>query len=262
MIINFEIDEKKYRIEDISIRSYYQIKTDLIINEIDAKYKIISILSGCPIDVLKDLTLSSWNEIWIALEVMLDQSLKNDIRVIHQFKHDGIEYGLVSFDDMTIGEFADLDIIISSDNADNKIHEMLAILYRPIVGRKWKKNIIEKYDVDGFKHRCEIFMDLPVSYAKSAASFFLSIGQASLKATKIFSIQNPNPTEKKIQEISRLLLKLGTRPSLSSLETIRLKSEELLNLASKNHSTISPSKEKNFSKQKKKIKEWLNNITK
>lgn len=261
MIIKFEIDKKHYEIQEISIRNYYQIKTDLLLNQIDAKYKIISVLSGCPIEILKDLTLQSWNEIWVALEVMIDNSLKREIRMINQFRLEDVDYGLVTFDDMTIGEFADLDTIISADNADNRVHEILAILYRPIVSRKWKKNIIEKYDLDGFKYRSELFMDLPVSYAKSAASFFLSIGQASLKATGIFSIQNPNPEEKKMQEITHLLLGLGTRPSLSSLEEIRLKSEELQSLVSERHSTSLPFK-KTKSKEKSKPIKWLSNIIK
>jgi hypothetical protein len=262
MIINFEIEDQKYKIEDITIRNYYDVKTDLVLNELDAKYKIISILSGCPIEILKDLTLNSWNEIWTALEVMIDTSLKHDIRVVHQFKHNDVEYGLVTFDDLTIGEFADLDLIISSENADNRIHELLAILYRPIIGRKWKKNLIEKYDVEGFKHRSEEFLDLPVSYAKSVSSFFLSIGQASLKATKVFSIQNPTEQEKMIQKISKELLKPGIKLSSSSLEIIRSTSTKLLNSLSTKDLTSSPTKNRNGLSPKKKIKEWLNNIIK
>ena len=262
MIINFEIDEHKYKIENISIRNYYEIKTDLLLDGLDAKYKIISILSACPIEILKDLTLSSWNEIWTALEVMIDTNLKHDIRVINQFKHNDVEYGLVNFDDMTIGEFADLDVIVSSENADNRIHEILAILYRPITGRKWKKNLIEKYDIDGFRHRSQEFLDLPVSYAKSASSFFLSIGQASLKATGIFSIPNPTKEEKMIKEISKQLLTPGIKLSSSSLAIIHSKSIELLNSLSSKDLTSSPTKNKNYLNPKKKIKEWFKNITK
>lgn len=261
MRINFEIDGRTFWIEDIKIRDYYEIKTDLMWNTQDHRYAIVSKLSGCPIDTLRELTMASWNEIWIALEVMLDQGLSKEVKVIHQFTFEGVEYGLVDFDNMTIGEFSDLDLIVSGDNVDNKVHEILAILYRPIVGRKWKKNLIEKYDVEGFKWRSQVFLDLPVSYAKASASFFLSIAQASLKATGIFSKMNLTETEKKVKELSKILLKDGMVPSSSSLEKILSISKELQNLESEKHSTSSPIATTKQRSWKRTIKRWFNNIT-
>lgn len=262
MRINFEIEDNKFVIEDLTIRDYYKIKMDLMINTQDNRYAIVSNLSGCPMDLLRELTMTSWNEIWIALEVMIDQGLGQELKVIHQFKHDGVEYGLVDFDKMTIGEFSDLDVIVSSDTVDSRVHEILAILYRPIIGRKWKSNVIEKYDVDGFKHRSQIFLDLPVRYAKASASFFLSIAQASLKATQIFSTTPTTKAEKITQEISKILLNSGTLLSSHSLEKILSKSKELQNLESEKHLTTLPGDKTDTTKLSSRIRSWIKNIKK
>jgi hypothetical protein len=262
MRINFELDNQKWAIENIKIKDYYQIKTDLLLNDTNSKYNIISVLSGCPIEVLKDFTLSSWNEIWENLEIMFQVEMFSNSNIVHQFSHDGVDYGLLDFDKITIGEFADLDVIVSDSNADSRIHEILAVLYRPITSRKWKKNIVEKYDYDGFKHRSEVFLDLPISTSKAISGFFLLFAIASLKTTKIY-LTSTKATQKKMEREAQTVLQKGGTPLSSDwLTTILLKYQEPQNLESEKPLTFSPTEKTKSKKQNWKVREWLNNIIK
>ena len=260
MKILFELDDQKWQIDQIKIRDYYQIKTHLLLDDTNSRYHIISVLSGCPVETLRDFTLEAWNELWTNLELMIQVEMYNQQDVVHQFTHDGVEYGLLDFDKMTIGEFADLDVIISDPNADSRIHEILAVLYRPITGRKWKKNIVEKYDYDGFKHRAELFMDLSIGRARAVSGFFLAIARASLKTTPIY-LKSPKKTQMMMEKEAQTMLQKGGTALSSDWPTIILsKFQELQNWESEKHLTSLPTAETPLRKLKKRINKWLKNI--
>lgn len=261
--IEFEIKGLNYEIQNVTIRDYYQIRTDLIINGKEAEFEIISKLSKCPVELLRQLSMDAWETLSFHFSIMISSSLTENIEVLNQFTHDGVEYGLVDWDKITIGEFADLDVIATSPDADSKLHEILAILYRPIIKKKWKKNIIEEYDYDGFKERCEIFLDLPMDMVKSVIGFFLHIGQISLNLTKesLKSAKKTNQTKVALAILTTLQDNGGLQSSTLQEETL-LKLKEQLDLALNNPSILlsgNTTKEKN---KKSNLKKWLNNIIK
>jgi hypothetical protein len=262
MTINFELENQKWSIENIKIRDYYQIRTDLLLNDTNSRYNIISVLSGCPVDTLKEFTLSSWNKIWENLEIMLEVEMFNRQDILHQFTHDGVEYGLLDFDKMTIGEFADLDVIVSDTSADSKLHEILAVLYRPIVAKKWRKNIVEKYDYDGFKHRSQVFLNLPISMSKAISGFFLTFATASLRTTEIYLKSTKKTQKEMVKEVQRTWRKGGISLSSDWLTKILLKYQELQNLELEKHSTSLPTEKNNLKKPSSRISKWLKNIIK
>jgi len=264
--IEFEIRGLNYEIEDITIQDYYNFRTGLLLKGEEAEFELISKLSKCPVELLKQISLDNWRVLSFNFNTLIANTFTDDPVLVNQFTHEGVEYGLIDWDKITIGEFADLDVIANSPDADSKLHEILAILYRPIVKKKWKKNIVEDYDYDGFKERCELFLSLPMGMVKAATNFFLHTGQASLKATQIFSIQTKDPATKEIlkksEEILMLLQDNGTSQSPNSLETMRLKSKELQDLALKKRSIFSRTEITNFKNKKWNLKKWLNNIIK
>ena len=138
--IEFEIRGLNYEIEDITIQDYYNFRTNLLLDAKEAEFEFISKLSKCPVELLKQISLDDWKVLSFNFNVMVSAAFAENPIVVNQFTHKGVEYGLLDWDKMTIGEFADLDVITNSSNVDNKLHEMLAILYRPIVKKKWKKN--------------------------------------------------------------------------------------------------------------------------
>ena len=105
-------------------------------------------------------------------------------------------------DDISIGEYIDLDLILHSDKSDRKLNEIAAILYRPIVSKKGGVIRIEPYDSKETKVRAERFMDLPISAIKSANAFFLHSAKSlqknlldSLNLPKMMQILHPEDQE-------------------------------------------------------------------
>jgi hypothetical protein len=230
MEIKFKIKDQTYRIEDIRIRDYYEIASNLILNDLEQRYELVSKLSGCPLEDLVLMNAERWTEIWASLEVLIEKTLLKDVNVINKISHKGVEYGLVNFDDLTIGEFADLDIIVSSDNAHSRLHEILAVLYRPITKKRLFGFDVEEYELISYKERCQIFLDLPIKHAKAVMGFFLSFALASTGVTQTY-LQLPKKEQKKMmEEIKRTLLIPGTQPSSILRVKTLLNSQELQGL--------------------------------
>lgn len=201
MTPNFEIKGQTYYINDITLKTYGQLKNILMAPDDGDEFKIAEIVTGCPVDILKRLKYVDWTAIWFAIEdKILDlQKDTGSIKPVIDFM--GIRYTLPNIDDMTIGEFADLDVIFSADSPD-KLKSICSILYREEG---------EEYDVDGYKKRMEIFDDLPMSAVKSANSFFFYYGDKLLKNMMASLMEMPEMKElkKEDQEVIQKLHQTG-----------------------------------------------------
>jgi hypothetical protein len=109
---------------------------------------------------------------------------------------------------MTIGEFADLEILFAADDFQNRLHEAAAILYRPIVKQSGEIITIEEYDTEKCRERAELFLDLPISAIRSANSFFLRYAHLSLNNIAASLSQMPETQrmhQKDLEELQSLL---------------------------------------------------------
>lgn len=237
-MISFKVDDKKYVVKQITIADYYKIKTHLILEDLAEKYEMVHHLTGCPKEDLFKIPYNELVEIFALLEVMIQRSLLEQLGSINKIQFQGVEYGLVDFDQMTIGEFSDLDVLVNDPNADNKLHEVMAILYRPITKKRLFSYDLEDYDFKEYKERCKLFLDMPLKYAKTAISFFLAFELASSGATEIFLKATPKERNRMKKKINKVLAETGTQPSPYLQIVIRLKSKQLLNSVLKKLSTI------------------------
>lgn len=88
------------------------------------------------------------------------------------------EMGFIpKLDDMTAGEYMDLDGYIGDWN---KMHKAMAILYRPIRIKSKKDYMIADYE--GTETYAEVMKLMPVSYAIGALVFFYRLGIKLLNA--------------------------------------------------------------------------------
>jgi len=265
MRIDFRIGQNKYFIEQIKIKDYYKIKTQLFLEGSSAELAIVSALSGCPVDDLKKIPVDKWEDLSIGLSALLRGSFADGQRSVIKFNHDGVDYALCDMNKMTIGEFSDLDVIVTSDDAEYRLHEVLAILFRPIISKTWNGYKIQDYDYDGFKERSQIFLDVPISIAQSVSSFFLDSVIQSIKRIKIYSKSKESMEVKKIiqnsQEMLTLLQDNGTLHSLTSQEKIHSKFLELQNSVLEKLSTSLHIAKNKPKKSSWKINKWLTNIT-
>ena len=86
------------------------------------------------------------------------------------FEFKGTEYGFIqNLDDITVGEYLDIDTYQKSESSINKL---MSVLYRPIVKKVGKDYSIEKYS--GVKNY-EDFLELPAVYYFGAMVFFCSL---------------------------------------------------------------------------------------
>ena len=127
-----------------------------------------------------------------AIEVFCDVELKNVMRIkiadfnnitnkinllfeqkpslVKQFKINGIEYGFnPQLDDMTLGEYIDIDTYIGDwENMEKTMN----VLYRPIVSKIKKRYAIKEYDVN----TSDALLDMPLSAVLSSIFFLWNLG--------------------------------------------------------------------------------------
>ena len=83
-----------------------------------------------------------------------------------------VTFGFIpKLDDITLGEFIDLDNYISDWQ---QMHKAMAVLYRPVTFRKGELYLIEEYE--GSNKYAEVMKDSPVNAALGAIVFFYRLG--------------------------------------------------------------------------------------
>lgn len=115
---------------------------------------------------------------------------------IHRFKYDGIEYGFIpKLDDITVGEFIDLDEYIKEGK---QLHKIAAILYRPITKQNGKLYEIEKYE--GTSKYSDLMMKVDYKVVLGAVVFFWNLGNSLLIASGIYTQKVMEKEMKQIQK--------------------------------------------------------------
>jgi len=117
------------------------------------------------------------------------QEILNDINrlfepkqdLIPTFKMGGVEYGFIPvLDDMTLGEYVDLDENLTDWDS---MHKAMAVLYRPITLTKGDRYQIEEYN--GLEN-AERMKKMPLDVVMGAMVFFYHLNSELLKTTLNF----------------------------------------------------------------------------
>lgn len=255
MKIEFQIGTKFYSVRKPTIRDYYKIRQEMAFNETPSFF-LLSLLSDCPEDQLRRLDIDQYQSLWEEFEKFYALENQDSLLAPPVIEHSGIDYGLIKMDKMTIGEFADLDIIFNSENSESRLHEIMAILYRETVVSNGENYILVPYDFDAQKERAEKFKDLPISYTRGVLGFFLLSGIRYIEATADSLAADPetknNPQVVQALTTLRKFLEPGSELLYFLPETALSKSTELPYSQSIQHSTTSSLKT-----TKPKHKNWL-----
>ena len=129
--------------------------------------------------------LSDVKKIILKIEKLLSQKPE----LIRSFKLGDTTFGFIpKLDDMTFGEYVDLDTNIS--NWDN-MHKAMAVLYRPIKLKKKDLYLIEDYKGDAYHEAMKL---MPLDVAFSALIFFYHLGMdLSIGMTKFLEKAKAKP---------------------------------------------------------------------
>lgn len=124
--------------------------------------QVAFIAEVCGMDV--NLLLESPAQVFNTIAGIVDFVFDSELPPAANVKIDGTEYFISLADKLTLGEWIDVENIITGDS-ETKLSEMLAILCRPVG---------EKYNPDLATTRAALFRNLSCDKALPLISFFLS----------------------------------------------------------------------------------------
>lgn len=145
---------------DITIRQFIELK-ELIsensdITDFTNNINILCIL--CDIDIMDDV----WNEIYLSeLQNIFKQIEFFNHSPSSEIKHKLINFSLKEFDQLTLGEFIDIDRFLT-DGIEN-LPKICAILYRKSTTDIFDNVILEKYDNINLNERSELFNNVSIN---------------------------------------------------------------------------------------------------
>jgi hypothetical protein len=260
-MIEFKISGKEYKIEDVTIQQYYDIQDLIVRQDFSAKVEIISKISECPTSELKKLEKHQFVVLWDnVVNHYLDISEQTPFH--RNLVFNGQLFGFIDVNKITLGEFADMDVLKTDPMSQKKLHMMMAILYRPAVQitEKWME--VEAYDSDTMMQRAEEFLHLPIKYVTGALNFFSAVSKYYVETTLNSLTQNPSTTQREklmIELSSQIMLELletGVKSYTSVQETISPKLEKLNELAQLEYSTTLRTENKNKEKKRTIVDKW------
>lgn len=137
--------------------------------------KMVSIFCKIPLSQVLLINYNSVSEIVDHLNGLFEAK-KN---FIDKFKLGGVEFGFIpSLEDMSFGEYVDLEDSISDYQ---KMHQAMAVMFRPITERSKHGYEIEPYRTD--INYSEVMKKAPLDVVFGAVVFFYDLGNELLKAT-------------------------------------------------------------------------------
>ena len=149
------------------------------------------------------------------------QEILNDINnlfekkqdLIPTFTHRGIEYGLIPvLDDMTLGEYVDLDENFTDWDT---MHKAMTVLYRPVTFKKGDRYQIEEYN--GLDN-AETMKQIPLDIVMGCMFFFYNLNEELLKTTLNYLSQEV-PKELTTEQLQTLVKSGGgINQSMDSLK--------------------------------------------
>lgn len=173
----------------------YQKFYKLINNNPDSEFvrqKTVSIFCNVEMKDVRQMLLSSIDEVYNGLIELFNANTE----LISRFTINNIEFGLIpNFDDMSAGEFADLD----DYNSDvEQWHKCIAVLYRPVT-----KKLAKFYDIEPYKgteQYAETMKDTPVAIVLAVQVFFYNLSKELLSVTMDYLEQLPQSDKQIIVE--------------------------------------------------------------
>ena len=175
---------------------------------------------GIKIDDALQLPYSEINKVLGILSKAFDK----DHQLIKFFKLDGVEMGFIpKLDDMTLGEYVDLDGTI---NSWEDMHRAMAVLFRPVNKKIGPRYTIAEYEAN--EEIPEIMRHMPLNAVFGALVFFYSLGKELSIATLNY-IEKMMETEESSSPLKIRLEKSGVGIN-QFMHSLRVISQDLMKL--------------------------------
>ncbi|CAB4147323.1 hypothetical protein UFOVP516_23 [uncultured Caudovirales phage] len=179
------------------------------------KLALVTIFCDLSVEDAKNIVAKDFDEIALNMSSVLAQQP----RFIQRFIHNGKEYGFIpNLDEITAGEYIDLELFLSSDESYNKA---MSVLYRPILNKR--KDL---YNIEEYKGSHTEFNTLNLEIVLGSMLFFWNLSNELLIAMKGYLAQPKNRT---LLEAALAQNGVGINQFLQSLEDVSLILKEQLN---------------------------------
>ena len=199
---------------DVTLESWLQlVKSKDLGKAEDAKTSILA-LSDIPEMLINKLSLK---DVAILMEKMGKLQSEQETLLKKLIYIDGQEYGFhPNLDDITIGEYADIETMVKVGLEDN-LPELMAILFRPVIDRKGETYKIEAYDGD-ITIRAEVMKKMSSEQVQSALVFFWNFVQELSSSLQSYLMI---PLIKEMEEAAKVSAKSGDGLESSTASAIK-----------------------------------------
>lgn len=156
----------------------------------------ITALSTMPKEIVKKLAIK---DIAVIMGKIAELQDKQDGRLKQIVEVEGKEYGFhPSLDDITLGEYADIETFIKND-IEKHLPELMAVLYRPIIEKKNKVYSIEAYD-GNIGIRAETFKKMAAEQVQNALLFFYNFAKELSTILLLYLTEQSKELKKVLQQ--------------------------------------------------------------
>tara|TARA_B110000858_G_scaffold66285_1_gene76908 strand:- start:71 stop:715 length:645 start_codon:yes stop_codon:yes gene_type:complete len=195
-------------LNEITLGQYQEFDSLDLKNDADVQLKMIEIFCKVPSVVVRNMKATDIVEICNIINAMFETKHQ----LINTFKLEGQEYGFIpSLEDMTFGEYVDLDTFIGEPE---NLHRAMNVLYRPIDLKQGNRYTLKEYVPDN----SEDAKNYPLDAVLGAMVFFYSLGK-DLSLVMMNSLDTQNE-ETLAQHLASLPNGDGTIQSMHSLREI------------------------------------------
>ena len=201
-------------IKDITLRQYMDFDKINVENNKDSTFlmqKTVEIFCKVDLELTLQIKFNDLRDITNHIYKLLEQ----ETDLVPVFKLDNIEYGFIpKLDDITLGEYIDLDTYLGSWQ---NMHKAMSILYRPVVYKKGERYLIQDYDgTDNASKMLDVSLNVPLG----AMVFFWNLRSELLSLSLNYSQKalGENLTLEQLQTLE--VNGVGINQSLHSLTSI------------------------------------------
>ena len=194
--------------EDVTLEKWIKLVDYHKLSKSEEALETIKALSNIPKKLIKELEL---NDIAIIMRKISELQQKQDSSLKRIIEVDGKEYGFhPDLDDITLGEYADLETILKND-VEKNLPEAMAILYRPVT-EKGENGVYTIAAYDGnIRIRAEQMKKMSAEQVQSALVFFYHLGKGLLRTL-------PSVLMGQLKEMNQLLPQSPSQKSGDGLE--------------------------------------------
>ena len=195
-------------LNEITLGQYQEFDSLDLKNDADVQLKMIEIFCKVPSVVVRNMKATDIVEICNIINAMFETKHQ----LINTFKLGKQGYGFIpSLEDMTFGEYVDLDTFIGEPE---NLHRAMNVLYRPIDLKQGNRYTLKEYVPDN----SEDAKNYPLDAVLGAMVFFYSLGK-DLSLVMMNSLDTQNEATL-AQHLASLPNGDGTIQSMHSLREI------------------------------------------